>query len=116
MIEEHTKYIYKTKSNTYHIRKTENGEVNYFGSGKTLIEALMKRDLLEANGWVKPVFKPSYIYKRGDGKFYIQRTYWIDKEGVSVNFGVFNSYEEAEDEVDLLKKYDWNLELLCECE
>lgn len=118
MIEAHTKYIYKTKNNTYHIRKTKNGEVNYFGSGKTLIEALMKRDYFEAEGWVKPSFTPSYISKTGDGKFVIKRTYWDKDTGsvTTIHFGVFSSYEDAEEEVELLKKYDWDICELCECE
>ena len=83
----------------------------YFGSGRTLIEALVKRDYLEANNWTKKQYQPNatgekYIYEKGSH-------FIIIKNGSS--FGTFNTLNEAIYERDLLIEFAWDIEKICEC-
>ena len=113
-----TKYISSFTSNGkqyYLVQKRVNGETKGFGFGNTLIEALMVRDWCEANNWKKRYSRPSltgerYIRKL-HGRYCIQK--WVN--GKCEHFGSFKSLEDAIKERDLLIKYDWDLELLCEC-
>lgn len=95
----------------FQIEKKINGKYHYFGFGTTLIIALMKRDWCEANNWKKryPV-NYKYIFKRDNGKFQIVKRL----DGKTETFGIFDTYEEAEEEVKKCKIVDWDLELLCE--
>lgn len=106
-----TQYI-SPHGNVYQIKKSINGRTTYFGSAKTLIEALMKRDILESNNWPIPSVTYNHIYKTPYGKYHIKKC--ID--GKNKHFGSFNSYENAQKEVELLKKYNWDLQTVVELE
>ena len=88
----------------------------YYASCKTLIEALMIRDYGMVNNW-KPFPKPwnsktgeRYIHKEDRG-YSIKKTI----KGKQEYFGVFDRLEDAISERDLLIRFDWDLEVLCEC-
>lgn len=108
-----TKYIRKKNANSYEIYRNVPGSTKYYGRGRTLIEALMKRDMIIANGW-KPMYLPNttgerYIYPNGEQFIIIK---YINGKGMS--YGTFDTLEEAVKERDLLIKYNWDLELVCE--
>lgn len=107
-----SKHKYGYQINTEGNSKTR----KYYGFGRTLIEALMIRDWGMNNEW-KPFPKPTnsktnerYIHK-------IHRGYAIIKSvnGKLQYFGIFDKLEDAILERDLLEKYNWDLELVCEC-
>jgi hypothetical protein len=103
-----TKNIIKQKDGFY-IRKYLNGKHTYLGMGSTLIIALMRLDWVKANNW-KP-YKPhyNYIQKRENGGYRIRK--WLNNE---LQFlGEFETLEEAEKEVELLKKCNWDIEAVC---
>lgn len=103
-----TKNIIKQKDGFY-IRKCINGKHTYFGMGSTLIIALMRLDWVKANNWkhYKPQYK--YIQKRENGGYRIRK--WLNNE---LQFlGEFETLEEAEKEVELLKKCNWDIEAVC---
>ena len=106
-----TQYI-SPHRNGYQITKSINGRQTYFGVAKTLIEALMKRDILESNNLPIPSVTYNYIYKTQYGKYHIKKC--ID--GKNKHFGSFNSYKNAQKEVELLKKYNWDLQKVVELE
>ena len=66
----HTENISRHPIKGYNCYKSINGKRKYFGYGRTLIEALMIRDIASANGWVEPIpkFNPRrYIQKNNKG-------------------------------------------------
>ena len=95
------------QSDGYYLRKYINGKHTYLGFGTTLIIALMKLDWCKANGWKKYPQSYRYILKTPWG--YVIRK-WNGKE--LQNLGMLDTYEEAEQEVELLKKCNWDLEAL----
>lgn len=107
-----TKYIYKKSDGGYSIHKRVDGKLKYYAHGRTLIEILMKRDMLEANDWDKDkvAFIPSYIYIIPNGSFMIQKKI----NGKIYHFGTFKEYDDAVDERDLLKTNQWDWDLICE--
>lgn len=112
-----TEHIYITKQNgkTYFsIKKTIEGKLIHFGTGKTLIEALMVRDYCTANNWEKKPFRHTSTDEKhickSDGGFRVQKT----RNGKTEYYGFFNCLEDAVKERDLLIKYDWDLETLCD--
>lgn len=113
------KHIHKMKYD-YSIDKNVNGEFIHYYSCKSLIQALMVRDLLIANDW-DPLVVPKhqtatgepYIYKSSKtDSFVIQKTI----NGQSVHFNTFKTLEDAILERELLIKYDWDMEKVCENE
>ena len=104
-----TKNIIK-QDDGYYIRKYLNGKHTYLGYGSTLIIALMRLDWCKSNDW-KP-FRPekTYIQKRDDCGLYTIRK-WIDNEFQYL--GSFKTLEDAQKEVELMKKCDWDFESLC---
>ena len=105
-----TKHISKHKWG-FQIERKINGKYCYFGLGSTLIIALMKKDWVVANNWKKRYpTNYTYISKRKNGKFQIVKR----MNGKTENFGMFNTYEEAENEVKLLKQCNWDYDALCE--
>ena len=113
-----TKYItcmqaYNGKT-WYIVQKTINGVAYNFGTARTLIEALMIRDWCIVNNWKKRYPKThstgeKYI-RKVKGYFYVQKVV----NGKLEHFGSFKSLEDAIVERDLLIKYNWDLECLCE--
>ena len=104
-----TKYISKNGTE-YQVSKSINGVHTYMGRGKTLIEALMIRDWCIANKWKCFPSKFHYLYKCKSGRWGIQK--YVN--GKMEYFGTFETKQEAEAEIELLKECDWDLELLCE--
>lgn len=93
--------ISRTKNGTYRITKQINNVRRYFGTYKSLEEAVMVRQQLEECGWdFKPSTRslPEYIYNSGDG-------YIIIRDGES--YGTFRSLEAATVERDLLIRFGW---------
>jgi len=92
----------------YYLRKYVNGRHIYLGYATTLISALMKLDWCKAHNWEKYPQEYSYIIKNGD-------SYSIRKwNGTKLEYcGTFKTLKEAQKEVELLKKYDWDMETVC---
>ena len=113
----HTEYISFRKSRgCYFIQKRINGKHVLFGEYKSLKEAIKWRDYFLKRNWNPDErlinSKGKFIEKYGEDKYIIRKTI----KGKRLTFGVFNDYKKAEKEVELLKKYGWNLENLCDCE
>lgn len=116
---------YITSNNTkkgethYMIRKRVHGKLYTFGTYHTLEEAIYYRDYFQENGWEDSIeerdkyntHQPSYIRQNEYG-YYIQKNI----NGVTTYFGGFRSYEAAVAEVEALKRYDWDYDLLIESE
>ena len=114
------KYIHFDKrKGTYVLTKKVMNKPYNFGSYKSLEDARKARAYFEKNGWGKCLNerlkfsykKPSYIVWLKN-----RRVYQIRKttNGKLTIYGQFKSIEEAEEEVELLKKYDWNIQALCD--
>ena len=115
-----TKYIRTDKRyNTFFISKKVNGKETNFGSYSSLEEAIKWRDYFEKKGWGKCYDErlthssrtPKYIVYIKDKKLF-RITKKIN--GKAEVFGFFKRYEDAEKEVELLKKSDWDWETLCD--
>ena len=107
-----TRYINKAK-NDFTIIKRINGKPTYLGRGETLIIALMKRDWCEANNW-KPYPIPRYCIRKTPYNTYnLTKKKRINGVSRSIYSANFPTYEEAEREAELLEKYDWDLEAMC---
>ena len=110
-----TKYITKTYTGFCIQKYNKNTrKMDYFYHHKSLICALMVKDLLEANNWDKSVVP----YKTITGEKYIYRDavgYCIRKmvDGKNIHFGWFRTLKEAIVERDLLIECDWDFEALC---
>lgn len=109
-----TTNIYK-HNDCFEIRKKKNGKDVYLGHATTLIIALMKRDWCKAHNWEKyPSKEPKNITKTPNGKYIVFKCWRKNGQLINDNLGTFNTLKEAERERDLLKKYDWDLEVLCD--
>lgn len=100
----------KKHSKGYEIFKQLNGKWTYLGRGKTLIIALMKRDWCQANNWERYPSNFKYIKKTPNGNFIITKRTNRKIE----SYGTFKTLKEAQKEVEVLKKYDWDLEDVCD--
>ena len=106
------------KSGKYRIIKNINGKDIMFGSFNTLAEAEKRLYDIRLKGWENVILDNerllettvSNITRLPNGKFEIIKN--ID--GVKHTFGVFNTYEEAEAEVKLLRKCNWDYDALCD--
>lgn len=106
------------KLGKYRIIKHINGKDYMFGSFNTLTEAEKRLHEIRLKGWMNVIndnerlleTTVSNIIQIPNGKFEIVKN--ID--GVKHTFGVFNTLEEAEDEVKLLRKSNWDYDALCE--
>lgn len=105
-----TKYIKKHSIDGYEIFKQLNGKWTYLGRGKTLIMALMKRDWCKANNWTPYPSNFKYIRKTRAGSYEIIKRI----NGKTESYGTFKTLKEAQEEVELLKKYEWDLGALCD--
>ena len=102
----HTENICRHSIKGYKCYKSINGKQKYFGYGRTLIEALMIRDIASANGWVEhiPKFNPRrYIQKNNKG-YNILR--WIN--GKIRYYGFFSNLDEAIEYRDFLESNGWS--------
>ena len=115
-----TKHIRSDKRyGTFFIQKKVNGKDTAFGSYSSLEEAIKWRDYFEENGWGNcyeerlehTSRKPTYIvYLKKQKLFRIVKRI---KGKVEV-FGHFKNRSDAEKEVELLKKANWDWETLCD--
>lgn len=114
-----TKYITQNPSGTYIIRKRINGKSVYYGSYSTLEDAIKWRDYFQNRKWNEcyderlkhSTAGPKYIsYIKKTKSYIIQK--WIN--GKLEYFGYFKNYSDAIEEVELLKKYDWDLQTVCD--
>ena len=105
-----TKNIKKHSISGYEIFKRLNGKDTYLGRGKTLIIALMKRDWCKANNWKPYPSTFKYIRETRSGSYIIEKQ--TNKKCDS--YGTFRTLKEAQKELELLKKYEWDLEALCD--
>ena len=101
----------------YLVVKTMEGKLKRLATGRTLIEALMMRDWCKVNNWRKFIYRHQYIQKNRSGSYGIYKDF-KDENGNNyrLQFGTFNTFEEAQKERDLLIKYDWDFEALCALE
>ena len=114
-----SKLIYFDKRNgNYIITKTISGNKYNFGSYKSLEDARNARDYFEKNGWVNCLDerlkftckKPTYII------WLKSRRVWQIRKRINGKceiFGQFKNYDDAVDEVELLKEVNWDWEDLC---
>lgn len=91
----HIPYI-RQNNNKYTIQKNINGKTHYYGTYKTLAEAVEKRDQLKQNGW-KQTNKPTstemkYISKHPQGGYILQKSI----NGQLKYYGKYKTLEEAQ--------------------
>lgn len=111
------KYISNFKGK-FMITKWVNGKKYYFGRFDTLEEARSVRDYFIEHGWditerfkfrkVKP-FQHIMISEEGNYRV-VKRI-----NGKLTHFGTFHNLKDAQLERDLLMKFDWDLDKICEC-
>lgn len=113
------KYIRKTYCNTFQIEKNLNGKIISYGSFKDLKQAKEYRDLCVEKDWddsllprnnFSIIYPLRYIRKTPSGKYSISKKI----NGRTEYFGVYETLAIAVQERDLLVKYDWDYNLLCE--
>lgn len=108
---------YIRKSGQHYRIDKELDKIKYnFGTYDTLDEAIFFRDYFEENNWplterLKYTNTPSFI--SGNSR----RGYEVRKiiDGECLHMGLFHDYDEAAAEVELYKRYDWDLESICAC-
>ena len=114
------KYIYFDKrKGTYVLTKKVMNKPYNFGSYKSLEDALKARDYFEKNGWGKCLNerlkfsyrKPKYmVWLKNRRVWQIRKTI----NGKLTIFGQFKTFDEAEKEVEVLKKYNWDIQAVCD--
>lgn len=102
---------------SYIIRKYVDGELVNFGSYSTLSEAKKMVNYFKRKGWENCLHErlcytsvKNIIFDNRCNKFIIRKM--INKD--VIDFGRFDTYEEAVEEVELLKKCNWSMDALCE--
>lgn len=110
-----TKYISLRKSTgSYFIQKRINGKHVLFGNYNSLDEAIKWRDYFLNRSWNVDErlsgSKGKFIEEYAKGKYIIRKTI----NGKRLTFGTFTDLKKAEKEVELLKKCNWDLEILCD--
>lgn len=107
------------KNGKYRIIKNIDGKDYHFGSFNTLDEAEARVKEIRIKGWEQTIHDNerllkttvSNIVQLPNGKYEIVKNINGNKE----YFGTFNTLEEAEAEVILLRKSNWDYDILCEC-
>lgn len=114
-----SKLIYFDKrKGTYVITKNIFGKKYNFGTYKSLKDAREARNYFEENGWLNCLDerlkftykKPKYIIWLKNRRVWQIRK-WIN--GKYEIFGQFKNYDDAVEEVELLKEVNWDWEALC---
>lgn len=107
------KFIYKTKSGSYHIlkKKRVDGKIitKFYGAFKDYNDAIQHRDKCVEGNWDMSLVYSNpmkFIQKRG-------KSYHIQRRGKF--YGAYSNVIDAMNERDLLVKYDWDIEKICEC-
>ena len=110
-----TKHIYR-KRYDFSIDRRENDKNVHYISVKSLIEALMIRDLLVANNWDRMVIPKHETHTNEKYIYPVKGGYFIGRNvnGNDEYHGFFKTLEEAIHERDLLIKYNWDYDLLVE--
>lgn len=100
------------------INKQVNGKKYYFGSYNALEEAKKVRDYFIKHNWnIEDRFKfietkpYQHIMISEEGNYRVVKR--INNK--LTHFGTFRTLEDAQKERDLLMKFDWDLEKVCEC-
>ena len=110
------KYIRK-EGNKYRIDHDIGHKKVYFGRYNQLEDAIKARDYFEEKGWenclderLNYADRPKYI--SGNEK----RGYEIRKviNGETIHFGTYHDLKVAEEEVELYKRCEWDLDAICE--
>ena len=113
--DEEMKYISKARKG-YRVSKYINGKGYHFGHYPTLEKAKEARNYFIEHDWdinERLKFKDTnmmYIRKTKQGYYKIEKRL----NNTTEYFGTFHSLEDAISERDLLIKYNWDLELVCE--
>ena len=114
------KYIYFDKrKGTYVLTKKVMNKPYNFGSYKSLEDALKARDYFEKNGWGKCLNERlKFSYRKHKYIVWLKnrRVWQIRKtiNGKLTIFGQFKTFDEAEKEVEVLKKYNWDIQAVCD--
>ena len=114
------KYIYFDKrKGTYVLTKKVMNKPYNFGSYKSLEDALKARDYFEKNGWGKCLNERlKFSYRKHKYIVWLKnrRVWQIRKtiNGELTIFGQFKTFDEAEKEVEVLKKYNWDIQAVCD--
>ena len=106
------------KLGKYRILKKINGKEYYFGSFNTYEEAETRVNQIRLKGWENVIrdneqlieTTVTNIIQLRNGKYEIVKNI----NGVKETFGIFQTYEEAEKEVKLLRKCNWDYDAICE--
>ena len=103
------RHIYPTVNGKYQLTHIVDGVLHTYGTYRTKVEALVARDKCEAENWENYI-KPCHIFNYHNGKYIIMKV--ID--GRHEYFGIYNTLEEAEAEVEVLRSVGWDFDLWCE--
>ena len=107
-----TDYIHfiKTTGN-YQVSKKIKGKQYSFGTYDTLDEALFARDYFQENNWdlrYRLQFtKTKYIKKLPSGRYQVIKQH----NGTQTSYGTFDTITEAEYQVQLCKRFQWDIRL-----
>ena len=99
----------------YRVAKVIDGSEYSFGSFPTLAEAIKCRDNCVKHNWsldllpVDPLRYIEFLIKGNRIRYNIKHK----ENGSTVNYGLFNTIHEAMYERDLLEKYNWDYEIVC---
>ena len=107
------KNIWARPNGKFIIARKIKGKVHYFGTYETLEEAIIAKERLIKQNWIKELNPMRYICKITNGKkmkYSIQRL----SKGCAGYFGSFETLEEAQKERDLLEQFDWDYDAICE--
>ena len=106
------KFIYKTKSGSYHIlkKKRVDGKIitKFYGAFKDYNDAILHRDKCVEGNWDMSLVYSNpmkFIQKRG-------KRYHIQRRGKF--YGAYSNVIDAMNERDLLEANDWDLDKVCE--
>ena len=107
-----TKYIYHQKSTGhYQIHKKIKGKTVSFGNYDTLEEALFVRDYFQEHNWDTRdrlrFTKTSFITRLPSGKYSVIK----QGKGTKESYGTFDTLSEAEYQVRLCKRFNWDKRL-----
>ena len=105
----------RKSNNKYRIDKDIDKKKYNFGTYDTLEEAMFFRDYFEENNWplderLEYTNKPLFISGNPDRGWEVRKY----TDGECLHMGVFHDYDAALAEVELCKKYDWDLDCICE--
>lgn len=107
-----TDYIHLIKTTgNYQISKKINGKTVSFGHYSTLDEALFWRDYFKENDWNtnQRLFysKSNYITCLPSGRYQVIKQH----NGTKTSYGTFDTIEEADYQVMLCKRFNWDIRL-----